>query len=285
MSNNHRYKWDDQALVRHNITAGDVIGIGDNLGVVTAKAVPASDFTYAGGTGGTYVSLAAAQEAFKAVFLGNAEDASRSTDLFTTVGIRPKGVFEFDSASASYAVGDLVGPAGNAVDTTYHLENQKVAAVAAESMAIGRVERATSSATKVLVRLFSKVLRGSSGSGADYNLSFAVTAAEIANGNFITGFTPGHAFELISLDAYVTSALTGSTKTVTLNAEIDTVDVTGGVVTVASANAALGTRVAGSAITAVNRGTSASVIDFEASAVTAFTGGVITIVARIRNLA
>ena len=60
------------------------------------------------------------------------------------------GVFEFDCASASFNYGDLVGPAkasGNA------LENQKVVAVANRLLAIGRVIKPTTSATKVLVEI------------------------------------------------------------------------------------------------------------------------------------
>lgn len=60
------------------------------------------------------------------------------------------GVWEFDTASASYNVGDLVGPAkasGNA------LEDGKVALVANRLLAIGRVVKPTSSATKVLVEI------------------------------------------------------------------------------------------------------------------------------------
>lgn len=291
MSNNQRFRWGTKDIIRHDITAGDVVEIGDISAVVSGKAVPFSDFTYTGGVGGTYASLALAQEAACKVFLGIASEASRAAsatnlvDAFTSREYHEDGVFEFNCASASFAVNDLVGPAGNATDTTFHLENQKVVAVTVPERAIGRVVRATSSATKCLVRIFPKMLRGLEGAGKSYNVTFTVAAAEITNANIITGYTPGHPFQLEALDAYVTSALTGSSKTVTINPEIDTVDVTGGVAVVASASAALGTRVAGTAITAGGVGGSASVIDIEGSSVTAFTGGFITINLRIRNLA
>lgn len=58
------------------------------------------------------------------------------------------GVFEFDTASASYNYGDLVGPAKQSGSL---LEPQKVALVANKYLAIGRVIKPTTSATKVIV--------------------------------------------------------------------------------------------------------------------------------------
>lgn len=63
------------------------------------------------------------------------------------------GVFEFDTASASYAEGAYVGPAkasGNA------LLSQTVAAVAHPTLAIGKVFKLTSSSTKVMVEIMSR---------------------------------------------------------------------------------------------------------------------------------
>lgn len=282
MANKTRRREDGFWNFDHAITSGDVLAIGDLVAGVSNKAVPASDYTYAGGTGGTYTTLALAQEAFVKAFRGVSREASRATDTFTSRVIDKSGYFEFDCASATFEVNDLVGPAGDTSGATYCLYNQTVVAVARKRLAIGRVVRRGTSVTKVLVELFNPL---KDNDGRSYNVTFNVAAAEIVgSGNVITGFTPGHPFVLEALDAYVTSALTGSTKTVTLNPEIDTVDVTGGVAVVASASAALGTRVGGSAITALNEGTSASVIDIESSAVTAFTGGAIAITLRIRDI-
>lgn len=281
MANKTRRREDGFWTFDHAITAAKVIFIGDLVAGVSNKAVPASDFTYAGGSGGTYTTLALAQEAFVKAFRGVSREASRATDAFTTRVIDKSGYFEFDAASATFEVGDLVGPAGDVSGATYCLYNQTVVAVARKRLAIGRVVKRGTTVTKVLVELFNPV---KAEDGKSYNVTFNVAAAEITNGNVITGFTPGHPFILEALDAYVTSALTGSTKTVTLNPEIDTVDVTGGVAVVASASAALGTRVGGTAVTAANVGTSGSVIDIEASAVTAFSGGFIAITLRIRDI-
>lgn len=285
MANKQRKREDGMETFSHAITAADVIYIGDMVGRVSGKAVPASDFTYGGG--GTYGTLAAAQAAFRDVFLGVSRQASRSSDDETVIVVDGYGIFEFDCASASFAVGDLVGPTGNTTPTPDALSDQSVVAVSDPALAIGRVFKATSSETKVRVKIFSTLLEGGvrNGSfGALYTVAFNVAAAEIANGNVVTGFKPKHRFKIAALDATVTSALTGSSKTVTLNAEIDAVDVTGGVLVVASANAAIGTCVEGSAITALDEGTLLSVIDIEASSVTAFTGGTLSIQLRLRNL-
>lgn len=77
---------------------------------------------------------------------GNASD--------NVIRIDAGGVFEFDCASATFEVGDLVGCAkqsGNA------LEDQKVVAVASEALAIGRVTQRGTSITRVKIQILSKL--------------------------------------------------------------------------------------------------------------------------------
>jgi hypothetical protein len=61
------------------------------------------------------------------------------------------GVFEFDCASATFALNALVGPAKASGDA---LEPQKVVAVSHRMLAIGRVVEAGTSVTKVKVEIF-----------------------------------------------------------------------------------------------------------------------------------
>lgn len=63
------------------------------------------------------------------------------------------GVYECDCASASFDVGDYVGPAK---DTGNTLMDQTVIEVAHESLAVGRVVQAGTSVTKVLVEMYGK---------------------------------------------------------------------------------------------------------------------------------
>lgn len=81
----------------------------------------------------------------KARVYGNSKD--------NVIGVATGGVWEYDCASATFAVGDLVGPAkasGNA------LMGSKVAAVVHDTLAVGRVVEAGTSLTRVKVRLFSR---------------------------------------------------------------------------------------------------------------------------------
>lgn len=65
------------------------------------------------------------------------------------------GIWEYDCASATFAVGDYVGPAK---DTGNALLDNKVVAVDGAAKAIGRVVEAGTSITRVKVKVFSKML-------------------------------------------------------------------------------------------------------------------------------
>lgn len=102
-------------------------------------------------------NLATTQEDFHDSFLGVALSRGQVGET-APLRIATEGVFEFDCASATYAIGDLVGPAKQAGNA---LESQKVVAVATANLAIGRVVEGGASLTKVRVRIIStKVLGG-----------------------------------------------------------------------------------------------------------------------------
>lgn len=106
-------------------------------------------------------ALEATQFAFAQSFLGvSAQDKTANVarvvgnSVDNEIRINTAGVYDFDCASATFTVGDLVGVAkasGNA------LEDQKVVEVVHESLAIGVVVKAATSATTVRVRLFSRM--------------------------------------------------------------------------------------------------------------------------------
>lgn len=73
------------------------------------------------------------------------------------IRVDSNGVYEFDCASATFAVGDYVGAAK---DTGNALLNQTVIAVAGEPLAIGRVVEAGASIVKVKVRLLTLKVAG-----------------------------------------------------------------------------------------------------------------------------
>jgi hypothetical protein len=110
---------------------------------------------------------------------------------------------------------------------------------------------------------------------------FYTLLADIADGDLITEWCPGFAGTLISFDCIVEKAATTAAKASTLNLEVGTTDVTGGVVGLTSANCTpKGARVAGSAITANNAFGASDVISIEASSTTAFSEGSVWMVVK-----
>jgi hypothetical protein len=101
----------------------------------------------------------------------------------------------------------------------------------------------------------------------------------------ITTFTPGHKFKILAVDFAVTKVVSTAAKAATLNLEIGTTNLTGGVVALTSANCTpLGTIIAGTAVTAANTGSAADTVSVEASSVTAFAEGDGTLFVKIQNM-
>lgn len=125
------------------------IASGDLLAAVSSKMIPASAFTWD-------TDLATTRAAFVAAFVGVSEGRSRigSTDARDLrIPVNTNGTYEMDCTSASYTVGQLVGPkkdSGNALMNT--LEG-----VSAVTQAIGRVVEAGSSVTRIKVRLLNTI--------------------------------------------------------------------------------------------------------------------------------
>jgi hypothetical protein len=137
--------------VKSPVDSAQTIEIGDLVFLNTDDIRSASQSTYAGG-------LATSQEAFVDNFLGVAAQGSDNGDT-TDVRVDTTGVFEFDCASATFEVGDLVGPDDNA--TPDALMDQQVIAVTQVARAIGRVaKRVGTAATKVYVQIESTIMSG-----------------------------------------------------------------------------------------------------------------------------
>lgn len=105
---------------------------------------------------------------------------------------------------------------------------------------------------------------------------FYMPLADIANGDLITEWIPGFAGKITEIVAIVQKPATTASKAATLNAEIETTDLAGGVLGLTSANCTpKGAQVAASAITANNAFSASQKISIEASSVTAFVEGAI----------
>lgn len=123
------------------------------------------------------------------------------------------------------------------------------------------------------------------GSGV-FTLAIPIVLVQITGaGDVLTTYTPGFRFKILSVDARVTQVATTISKAVSLNFEINTTDLTGGVVALTSANCTpLGAAIAGSSVTANNVGTATDSFSVESSSVTAFAEGAVVLLVRIQNM-
>lgn len=87
-----------------------------------------------------------------------------------------------------------------------------------------------------------------------YDLVFPVTlpVGGTSAGDLVTAFTPGHKGKILAVSYVEAVAATGTTSSRVYNVEVGSTDVTGGVVTVTTASAAVGRVVAGTSVTAAN---------------------------------
>jgi hypothetical protein len=114
--------------------------------------------------------------------------------------------------------------------------------------------------------------------------SFPVTLASIATGDLVTNFQPGIDGTIEAFWFVVEVAATTAGRSATINLEIGTTNLTGGVISLTSANATpKGTILQGTAITGNNVLTRASLISIEAAAVTAFAEGAGTFYVAVRR--
>jgi hypothetical protein len=118
-----------------------------------------------------------------------------------------------------------------------------------------------------------------------YSITFELALATLANADELTAFTPGHKFKIRAMDFYVDVPATTAAKAATLSPFISGVAVTGGVLSLTSANCTpTGVKVAGTAVTALNTGTSADTIRITGSAVTTFIQGSGWLTIQIQNM-
>ncbi len=193
------------------VEAATVINIGDFIMLVGTYAEAAGDQA----DGGTE---ALNQAAFHDAFVGIALDAS-AEDETDPIRVATAGVWELTTLSASYAVGDLAG-VDEAVSGTA-LTDQTVTEVSTSDKSIGRVVKAVTSATAVLVDIFSTLiaptLYGTPVAPVAVTVAIAAGAANSVNATFTvvdgagTTIAAVHALEvLIARTAAATAGLTAT---------------------------------------------------------------------------
>lgn len=118
------------------------------------------------------------------------------------------------------------------------------------------------------------VTRTATGTNSGMILSIPIKLAKVSNGDIVTTYIPGISGTIKKVSFVVTDPVTTAAKAATLNLEIGTTNLTGGVLSLTSANCTpLGAVIDGTAITSDNVFTSANSISVEASSVTAFIEG------------
>lgn len=118
------------------------------------------------------------------------------------------------------------------------------------------------------------VTRTSSGTNTKSVLSIPIKLANVADGDVLTEFVPGFAGSITKVSFVVTDPVTTAAKATTINLEIGTTNLTGGVVALTSANCTpLGAVIDGTAITANNTFGATDSISIEATSTTAFVEG------------
>ena len=151
MSDVMRWRYGDTNPVVLPVASNTAYEIGDLLYWSTDHVLPAA--SQANGA-----NEAANQATFHTHFAGVAMQRSRVGDA-NPIRVATTGVFDFDCASATFEVGDLIGACNNGGATG--LENQKVKKVTAADHALARcAKRVPSADTRVLVDIVSTLTLG-----------------------------------------------------------------------------------------------------------------------------
>jgi hypothetical protein len=116
-------------------------------------------------------------------------------------------------------------------------------------------------------------------------LVFYINLATLSDADQITTYTVGYKFKILAVDFITHIPVTTGSKASTLNLEIGTTNLTGGVVALTSANCTpRGAIVAGTAVTAANTGSATDTISLEAASTTTFIEGTGWLVIDIQNM-
>lgn len=153
---------------------------------------------------------------------------------------------------------------------TTHSDGTLVLAAGADRVCAIAMESGVAAETKVV-----EIVEGMPfADHAPHTKILPLDLASIANGDVLTNYTPGYKGRIKKVSVAVTKPATTAAKAATLNMEVGTTDLTGGVLALTSANMTpLGNVVAGTSITGGNTFSATDTISVEAASVTAFVEG------------
>lgn len=152
MPDEMRWKYGDTNPVSVAVQSATVIEVGDMVMLASGFAVPFSAQADLG-------TKAQNQEGAHDLFIGISMSRSRAGDT-APITVATTGVFEMRAVSASYALGALVGPAGTGAGEAVGVSNDTVEAVATPNLAVGRIARASGTATTALVQIVGTINHG-----------------------------------------------------------------------------------------------------------------------------
>ena len=116
-------------------------------------------------------------------------------------------------------------------------------------------------------------------------ITFFIDLPTLADGDVVTTFTPGYAGQVDTVDFFTHAAVTTAAKASTINLEIGTTNLAGGVISLTSAACTpAGAKVAGTAVTAANTFSASDTISLEAASTTTFIEGSGWVVLGVTNL-
>lgn len=118
------------------------------------------------------------------------------------------------------------------------------------------------------------------------SIPIQLAAMTTSAADLLTAYTPGYKFKILSVDFVTTTLGTGSGASQTINLEIGTTNLTGGVINPTLAGTdTLGELTSGTSVTAANTGSASDTISVEVAASgTVFTAGAGIILIRIQNM-
>ena len=234
-------------------------------GNITQFPVKASATIYEGSAVGItagYARALTAGDIFVGFACGKVVEAT-AADGGAVVQVFKAGIV--DLTITSVAVTDVGKPVYASDDGTFSLTQ-------GASSYIGVVEKYVTTNTASVA--FEATPAGAVANKIYGTWSFRVDLAEITDGDVVTGFTPGHAGTIEKFEFVVVDPVSTGSKLSTLNLEIGTVNTTGGLLALTSANCTpLGKIVAATAITAANTFGATDTISVEAATTTAFAEG------------
>ena len=277
--------WEANSLMLPRDVANTAVEVGNPLGFDGTNVLTASEEAWD-------TDAATTRRNFVQHYAGDSAQAADAGEYIFANGQANQSNVRVDTAgltrlvslaAGTYAVGTLLGPkkdAGNALmDGTFDI-------VTDEREATHRVVYAPTATNPswCVAQIISRLFPPAPAGGDAVMFHFPVDLSGVSAADVVTNFTPGFAGAIVGFDFVVNKPVTTAAKAATLNLEIGTTDLTGGVLSLTSAAATpLGKVISATAITGANEFADDDTISVEATSVTAFAEGSGVLIVKCRR--